>query len=233
MIKAIRLWNNITRLPCAAHTLQLTVNYSLKKISSYTQKIKKLVHFFDSLKQQERLEKAQKMVMERDNLPLLNLIDNEFYSKEEEAGEINDGNSTDSEQLNISTASKTLRLIKDCPTRWNSTYRSWERLLKLKDAIIWLEANLKISRHSDDKKDGQNLACCLPNEVEWKLIEELIKIFEPFDQATEAFCAEKYPTLSVVYPIIEVLKSEFAADPNLTLVEEEEDSNEEYGNFLT
>ncbi|CAG8652506.1 15998_t:CDS:2 [Cetraspora pellucida] len=87
----------------------------------------------------KRLEKAQKIVIERDNLPLLNLIDNEFYSEEEEADKINNDN---------------------------------KRLLKLKDAIIWLEANLKISQHSDDKK--------------------------PFDQATEAFFAEKYPTLSVV-----------------------------------
>ncbi|CAG8834023.1 14326_t:CDS:2, partial [Cetraspora pellucida] len=161
--------------------------------------------------QQERLDKAQRMVMERDRLPISNLINNEFYFEEEEDGEVNNGDNTDSEQLNISninTTSKTLRPIKDCPTRWNSTYRSWERLLKLKDAIIWLEANLKISQHSDDKKD------------------ELVKIFEPFDQATEAFSAEKYPTLSVVYPIIEVLKSEFAADPNLTLIEE--DLNEEY-----
>ncbi|CAG8691663.1 22106_t:CDS:1, partial [Dentiscutata erythropus] len=43
---------------------------------------------------------------------------------------------TDPEQPKISTTSKLLHPIKDCPMRWNSTYRSWKRLLKLKDAII-------------------------------------------------------------------------------------------------
>ncbi|CAG8568667.1 13190_t:CDS:2, partial [Cetraspora pellucida] len=143
-----------------------------------------------------RLEKAQINVMERDKLPQSNLISTESYFEEEETGEVNDSVSTDSERLNINVALKTLRLLKDYPTRWSSTYRSWKRLLKLKDAIIWLEANLKISRNSDDKKDGQNLAQCLPDEDEWRLIEELVKVFKPFDQATEAFSAEKYPTLS-------------------------------------
>ncbi|RIB06288.1 hypothetical protein C2G38_2217488 [Gigaspora rosea] len=50
-----------------------------------------------------------------------------------------------------------------------------------------------------------------------KLVEELIKVFEPFDQATEVFSSNKYPTLLVVYPIIEVLKFEFAVDLSLFL----------------
>ncbi|CAG8821452.1 15658_t:CDS:1, partial [Racocetra fulgida] len=55
-----------------------------------------------------RLEKAQKMVTERNSLPLSNLINNKFYLEEEEAGEVNNGDSMDSEQLNINTTSKTL-----------------------------------------------------------------------------------------------------------------------------
>jgi len=39
-----------------------------------------------------------------------------------------------------------LRTVKDCKTRWNSTYYSWERLFHLKDAIINLPNKLKISR---------------------------------------------------------------------------------------
>ncbi|CAG8759082.1 10968_t:CDS:2, partial [Cetraspora pellucida] len=50
-----------------------------------------------------------------------------------------------------------------------------------------------------------------------KLVEELVKIFELFEIATEVFSAEKYPMLLVVYSIIEVLKSEFEKDPNSTL----------------
>ncbi|CAG8568002.1 3874_t:CDS:2, partial [Cetraspora pellucida] len=59
-----------------------------------------------------------------------------------------------------------------------------------------------------------------------KDFEELVKIFEPFEIATEAFSAEKYPMLLVVYLIIKVLKSEFGKDLNLTL--NEDDFDEEY-----
>ncbi|RIB08064.1 hypothetical protein C2G38_376823, partial [Gigaspora rosea] len=51
---------------------------------------------------------------------------------------------------------------------------------------------------------------------------------EQFDHATEAFSAEKYPTLSIIYPIIELLKFEFAVDPNLPLVDDDYDLNDEY-----
>ncbi|CAG8618553.1 3281_t:CDS:2 [Cetraspora pellucida] len=89
-----------------------------------------------------------------------------------------------------------------------------------------LEANLNILQNLDDKKDGQKLKCYLPNENEWKLIEELIKTFEQFDKATETFSAEKYPILSIVYPIIELLKFNFSVDPNLLLIDD--DLNKEY-----
>ncbi|CAG8697499.1 12650_t:CDS:2, partial [Cetraspora pellucida] len=65
-------------------------------------------------------------------------------------------------------------------------------------------------------------------EDDEKLIEELVKTFEHFDQATETFSADRYPTLSVVYPIIELLKSKFVADPNLPLTDD--DLNEKYNN---
>ncbi|CAG8819992.1 20907_t:CDS:2, partial [Racocetra persica] len=48
-----------------------------------------------------------------------------------------------------------------------------------------LEANLNILRNQDEKKDSQKFRRCLPSEDEWRLVEELTKIFELFDQATE------------------------------------------------
>ncbi|CAG8697781.1 2688_t:CDS:2, partial [Racocetra fulgida] len=154
----------------------------------------KFLHFFDSPKQQERLEKAQIRVMERDTLPSSSSVHAEAYTEvyldDEEVGEIDDGSNTESEkQLNVNTTSKPLRPIKDY---------------------------------------GQKLKRYLPDENEWKLIEELVKTFEKFDYATEAFSAEKYSTLSVVYPIIELLKFEFAVDPNLPLVDDDYDLNDEY-----
>ncbi|CAG8825729.1 16806_t:CDS:1, partial [Dentiscutata erythropus] len=92
-------------------------------------------------------------------------IDTEVYSEDKEPGEVDNGNLI--EQSNVNLASQALRLVKDCPTRWNSKYRLWKRLIKLKDAIIWLEANLNISQNLDERKDGQKLRRCLPSEDEW------------------------------------------------------------------
>ncbi|CAG8628245.1 23955_t:CDS:2 [Cetraspora pellucida] len=66
-----------------------------------------------------------------------------------------------------------------------------------------------------------------------KRVKELIKIFEPFNYTTEEFSAKNYLILSVVYPIIEVLKFKFAIDPNLPLIEDKSDidSNNKYENI--
>ncbi|CAG8655157.1 15635_t:CDS:2, partial [Cetraspora pellucida] len=61
-----------------------------------------------------------------------------------------------------------------------------------------------------------------------KLIEKLVKTFEKFDHTTESFSAEKYPTISIIYSIIELLKFKFAVDPNLLLVDDDYNLNNEY-----
>ncbi|CAG8530207.1 6765_t:CDS:2 [Cetraspora pellucida] len=55
----------------------------------------------------------------------------------------------------------------------------------------------------------------------YELVEELIKVFELFNQATEVFSDEKYSMLSIVYPIIEVLKFDFAIDPSLPFAKDD------------
>ncbi|CAG8712171.1 3483_t:CDS:2, partial [Racocetra fulgida] len=67
---------------------------------------------------------------------------------------------------------------------------------------------------NDDSKEH-----CLPNENEWRLVKELINIFELFDETTKVFSTKKYPTLLIVYPIIKFLKFKFATDLNLSLIE--------------
>ena len=61
MVNAINLWDGVERLPCAAHTLQLSINRAFQKTNIYIKRIKRLVHFFTSSpKQSERLDDAQK-----------------------------------------------------------------------------------------------------------------------------------------------------------------------------
>ncbi|CAG8803475.1 15758_t:CDS:2, partial [Dentiscutata erythropus] len=107
--------------------------------------------------QQERLEKAQIRVMERDILTSSSSVYAEDYAEvyfdDEEVGEIDDRSNTESEkQLNVNTTPKPL----------------------------------------------------------------------------QAFSAEKHPTLSIIYPIIELLKFKFAVDPNLPLVDDNYNLNNKY-----
>ncbi|CAG8777646.1 8671_t:CDS:2, partial [Dentiscutata erythropus] len=77
-------------------------------------------------------------------------------------------------------------------------YSEGEEPSKLK--IVLLIGIRNIDHEKNNKIKGYN---------RMKLVKELTKIFEPFNQATEAFSAERYPTLSIMYLVVKVLKSEF------------------------
>src|SRR6266508_419733 len=69
MVNAINQWDNVDRLPCAAHTLQLSINRAFQKTNVYIKRIKRLVHFFTSSpKQSERLDDAQKVYQQHNNI---------------------------------------------------------------------------------------------------------------------------------------------------------------------
>jgi len=76
MVNAINQWDNVDRLPCAAHTLQLSINRAFQKTNVYIKRIKRLVHFFTSSpKQSERLDDAQKECQWYNNTILQNISD--------------------------------------------------------------------------------------------------------------------------------------------------------------
>ena len=58
--KLLKNHNNITRFPCAAHTLQLAVGKGLLPAERLVARAKRLINFFTTLKQSERLVEAQK-----------------------------------------------------------------------------------------------------------------------------------------------------------------------------
>lgn len=63
MVKAGKLLknhNNITRFPCAAHTLQLVVGKGLLPAERLVARAKRLINFFTAPKQTERLIEVQK-----------------------------------------------------------------------------------------------------------------------------------------------------------------------------
>ena len=41
----------------------------------------------------------------------------------------------------------------------------------------------------------------MPSATEFAVIEELVKILEPFDEATDILSGETYPTLGIIQPV--------------------------------
>ncbi|CAG8844207.1 21984_t:CDS:2, partial [Gigaspora margarita] len=98
------------RLPCAAHTLQLSINHAFKKKHHQIQRIQSLVKFFDSPKQSQRLDNAQveKCKNKQRNLSDSNLTlsDNSDYEgSSEDEDEITTG-CEDDEILNFDSESE-------------------------------------------------------------------------------------------------------------------------------
>ena len=121
MVNAINQWDGVERLPCAAHTLQLSINRAFQKTNIYIKRIKRLVHFFTSSpKQSERLDNAQKECQRHNNTSLQDISDN----SSDDGSDDDDG--TNEQVLNISTNPQEpiLRNIADIKTRWNSKYHS-------------------------------------------------------------------------------------------------------------
>ena len=220
MVKAIREWNGVERVPCSAHTLQLCVLKGLKKIKPYLGRYAKLNQFFESPKQTERLEDAQKEIMIRQEKQGV-ASDTELNN----ASPAENNGQSDWESPNKPL--KILRTITEVPTRWGSKLASWKRLKKLKEPIKRVHATLALETDRDAKKDYQRLTNLMLNNDEWKLLDELIKILIPIESATEFLGGQKYSTLSLIFPTIQTLEYEYT--PNL-YDETNDNDNENNGN---
>ena len=79
--KAARLLNTIDHLPCAAHTLQLTVGQGLNIIKVFVLRVKRLIDFFHvSPKQSERLNAAQQEIGYKKNLSVIGDVSTRWNS---------------------------------------------------------------------------------------------------------------------------------------------------------
>ncbi|CAJ0846413.1 5523_t:CDS:2 [Entrophospora sp. SA101] len=132
MKKAFELWEEVERIPCTAHVLQLTINKALGSIKPYVKRFKKLVKFFTSSpKQTERLNNAQLEISVRGG-------------QQQDLG-------TNLNNINI------LRNVAAVKTRWNASYNSWVRLLKLRKSIEWLANTLPYEPGKDSKSDARRM----------------------------------------------------------------------------
>lgn len=97
--------------------------------------------------------------------------------------------STKATEMLISLCGK--KLIRDCPTRWSSTFLLIERLLEVKTSLISVLAEL----------EWDSLATS-----EWKVLEGINTLLQPFAQFTQLISGENFTTLSSVYPAIVEIK---------------------------
>ena len=85
-------------------------------------------------------------------------------------------------------------LIKDVETRWNSTYDMIKRLCEQQAAVAAVPL---------PKRDLSHLE--LPSN-EWRLLEDIAVVLEPFKDATVFLSGDTYPTISVLGPLFNQIK---------------------------
>jgi hypothetical protein len=87
---------------------------------------------------------------------------------------------------------KTLNLLQDVDTRWNSFLDMIRRLLKIMPAIVSVLYQC-------------NLVHLVPSDIDISRMEELVAVLLPFEIATKMVCVESQPTCSMILPIMSSL----------------------------
>ena len=83
-------------------------------------------------------------------------------------------------------------LIQQCDTRWNSTLYMLQHVKEQQPALC------SVLLESKDKA-----VCSLfPDGPEWNLLEDLVTVLEPFEEATKALSGSNYPTISIISPLL-------------------------------
>ncbi|KAH8104076.1 hypothetical protein BXZ70DRAFT_681750 [Cristinia sonorae] len=90
-----------------------------------------------------------------------------------------------------------VQLLRDCDTRWSSTFLMIDRALVLYPAI---KGFLQLPDHIDLLTDG-----LLLSNFELDVLQDIHQVLEIFHAAQELLSSERTPTLSMVIPVFEVL----------------------------
>ena len=86
------------------------------------------------------------------------------------------------------------KLIQSCATRWNSIYYMLDRLIEMRWPIASVLSDENITKRSDRYLD-------LTNE-QWCYAEEIVKVLQAFEVATNLFCYDQQSTISCVLPVL-------------------------------
>ncbi|CAG8821996.1 41951_t:CDS:2, partial [Gigaspora margarita] len=104
----------------------------------------------------------------------------------------------------------------DVPTRWNSSFLAWERLLLIKDAIDIVITILTVSSTQKDQKDAKRLKEIQLTDDEWDLMKDLVDILGPFFETTEKLGGSEYITISYILSSILGLMRNLTSSTNYT-----------------
>ena len=192
MVKACNNMKIGERIPCAAHTLQLSIGKGLDVIKILIGKCKCLISFLSADKKKQQLKESQIYLYRQQVMP-----------------ETDDLLEKKAEKLVC------LDVVKANNTRWNSTLYAFERLIILKAAIQMLKASLMTDTSSYTiRKESEKLEALSPTVYEWKIIKELVELLNPFEEATRLLSGSKYPSIGFTYPIMHNLKERLETDFN-------------------
>ena len=180
------------RIPCAAHTLQLSIGKGLDVIKNLIDKCKHLISFLSNDKKKQQLKESQIYLYRQQKLQL------ETEDLEKNAEKL-----------------VCLDVIKANNTRWNSTLYAFQRLAILKPAIQMLKASLMNETSSYSRKEAEKLEKLCPTIGEWNVIKEISELLNPFEEATRLLSGVKYPTIGFTYPSICNLKEKLESDFSL------------------
>ena len=156
------------RIPCAGHTLNLSVQAALKvsRLSTILARCRQIVgHFNRSRTDREELTAKQALL----ELPQHNLI-------------------------------------QEVSTRWNSTHDMILRLCEQQPAIAAVFHRRRDLLHLE----------CSPSE--WRILEDVADVLQPFKIATEYLSGEKFPTISALGPLLAEVRAKIEFAPNDTPV---------------
>ncbi|XP_067673810.1 E3 SUMO-protein ligase ZBED1-like [Haliotis asinina] len=92
------------------------------------------------------------------------------------------------------------KLKMDVVTHWNSTYDMLVSYLQLQPAIYATLVSKDVQRNESDVNTL--------SEGDVRSLEQLLEILRPLKGATEVFCEEKTPTISIVAPMLHLIRSQ-------------------------
>ncbi|KAE9096069.1 hypothetical protein PF005_g24807 [Phytophthora fragariae] len=119
-------------------------------------------------------------------------------------------------------ARRPLKVMTDCPTRWNSARDMLARMIELKQPLTGFFRHLKTAK---GKKEFQRVPKLFqPDSKDWFTIKCLIALLDPIAATSELLGGQGYPTLALAFPCLRqierTLKRDDLFDEEALLVED-------------